>query len=439
MIVLCTGMIRSGSTWSYNVVKMLLKEHSDATNAIYSDDIATAFITAGAGADHVVIKSHTPDHLGRFMMKHHMCKTVYTFRNPLDSFASGIQSFGNEFDMHLKHIVDSLDLLAFQVECAGVHFVWYDEILERPEERVFALADYLGVSIAPERLSSIARMFERENVRNTIREMEKSGTQNRAGRVKVGEVEKSAQWDTGTLFSSHHIRIAPASASELLTSEQINDAIGALGKFVDETGELLDVVKDIGRLPRDFQPVIHEEPAAIAADEPVDDFIGPLPEELEAAEPDAELEPDVAAAPPDETIEEPAPIAAAAPEPLPPPMLSPAAPAPSPEAELVFESDADLLTPTYASGVFVPPTVVAWPDGPMDAPAHMLRPIEEHRQLAPPVIILKEVSSAPPQPTNAGAKPLTVSPAPPVRVPGPRRRHTQDHDITNVTRNTKIV
>src|SRR5437016_1368644 len=65
MIVLCTGMIRSGSTWSFNVVKRLLGRISTSVYGEYSDAVGQSLLSHGDGYEHRVIKCHAPDVFGR--------------------------------------------------------------------------------------------------------------------------------------------------------------------------------------------------------------------------------------------------------------------------------------------------------------------------------------------------------------------------------------
>jgi hypothetical protein len=241
-------MGRSGSTWSFNVVKLLMREHSETTHACYTDDVASSFMEAGARPEHIIVKCHVPDYFGRFLIKHRMCRTVYTFREPLEVLTSALEAFGGEFEPHLNGLSASLDLLRFQAETGGVHAIWYDDILERSPERVAALADYLGIECSRQRIDEIATMMERENVRRILAEMSKSGQQTKTASRFSNRADKVTSWDSGTLFSDHHIRKAPSAPEDFLTQDQIARAIATFSGFVDANGKLLDVVKNIGRL-----------------------------------------------------------------------------------------------------------------------------------------------------------------------------------------------
>jgi hypothetical protein len=241
-------MGRSGSTWSFNVVKLLMREHSETTHACYTDDVASSFMEAGARPEHIIVKCHVPDYFGRFLIKHRMCRTVYTFREPLEVLTSALETFGGEFEPHLNGLTASLDLLQFQAETGGVHAIWYDDILERSPDRVAALADYLGIDCSRQRSDEIAAMMERENVRRILLEMSKSARQTKTASRFSNRPDKVTSWDSGTLFSDHHIRKAPSTPEDFLTPEQVSRAIAAFSGFVDAKGKLLDVVKNIGRL-----------------------------------------------------------------------------------------------------------------------------------------------------------------------------------------------
>jgi hypothetical protein len=241
-------MIRSGSTWSYNVVKLLMRDHSESTHTCYTDDIASSFMEAGALPEHIIVKCHGPDYFGRFLIKHQMCRTVYTFREPLDGLASAVESFGGAYETHLAVMRSSLELLQYQVEVSGVHAIWYDDILDRSADRVAAIADYLGIACSRHRSDEIATMMDRENVRQVLSQLGKSGDQKKTSAKLFNRSDRVTNWDTGTLFSDHHIRKAPTAPQDLFTPEQIAAAITAFSGFVDTEGRLLDVVKNIGRI-----------------------------------------------------------------------------------------------------------------------------------------------------------------------------------------------
>src|SRR5215831_7254524 len=154
-------MIRSASTWSFNVVKQLLARTSDSVVGGYIATTAPALQSHGLGAEHLIIKSHEPDEMARAMIKQRLCRTVYTYREPPDATLAEEAS--------TARVRASLELLRFQVEAGGVRCLWYDDIVERLGACVQAIADYLQLDLAADAIAEVAERLSRENVRRVIR------------------------------------------------------------------------------------------------------------------------------------------------------------------------------------------------------------------------------------------------------------------------------
>src|SRR5579871_5554944 len=97
MLVLCTGMNRSGSTWSYNVVRQLLTRQGGTVGGGYVNEVGEALLRGGQRFDHLVFKTHGPDDYGRVLIKQRLCRTIYTYREPLDAVLSAMEAFNNGF------------------------------------------------------------------------------------------------------------------------------------------------------------------------------------------------------------------------------------------------------------------------------------------------------------------------------------------------------
>jgi len=242
MIVLCTGIIRSGSTWSFNVARLLLARGATAVRGEFSNKIRTA-IRHGVAArvEHHVIKAHEPDRFGKRMIAEGRCRTICTYRDPLDCIASGIEAFGETFEDMVTLTRRHLELLKLQREAGGVHFVWYDDIVERPHERIRAIADYLGQSVDEYEVRRISRSMDRDSVSRLVKELPTAPADGKS---------RQQSWDPETLFHPGHIRERPRTAAELLTSQQMRYAVGQLAEFVDANGALREPFKAIGRLQR---------------------------------------------------------------------------------------------------------------------------------------------------------------------------------------------
>ena len=238
MIVLCTGIIRSGSTWSFNVARLLLEKRATSFRSEFNNKIRDAVRGAADRYDNHVIKAHEPDRFGRRLIKDGRCRTICSFRDPLDCIASGIEAFGGNFKDMVSMTRRHMKLLKLQIVAGGVHFVWYDDIVERPRECIAAIAAYLDQELADDEGGQIAAALSRESVSRLIQDIAAAPTPDAA----------PGTWDRETLFHPGHIRDKPKTPAELLTADQMRYASARLDAFVDRTGALRDEFKALGRL-----------------------------------------------------------------------------------------------------------------------------------------------------------------------------------------------
>ncbi|MCX8506953.1 MAG: hypothetical protein ORN98_10145, partial [Alphaproteobacteria bacterium] len=236
MIILCTGMMRSGSSWSYNAVRLLMKENSPKIASGYADDIGRALAEA-RDADHVIIKTHKPDGLGRALIRHHACRIVHSFRQPIETMASMMQSYDGDFDRQLTAIEAGFDILRFELDCGGVHFIWYDEILHHSTRRVQALAEYLGLDVPDAVIGKIAHNLSREVMIKATANLPATDRRQPIGRFL---------WTNKDALSKGLIRNAPKPADKILNTAQRKWLSEKMAGLVDDKGELLDLVKNIG-------------------------------------------------------------------------------------------------------------------------------------------------------------------------------------------------
>lgn len=92
MIVVIAGMYRSGSTFSFNVVRESLiplgRVECEATNSIPA-------LRPGNGVLHLILKSHAPDEPCTELIQRGQVRCVCTYRRPEDAIASWIHAFGS--------------------------------------------------------------------------------------------------------------------------------------------------------------------------------------------------------------------------------------------------------------------------------------------------------------------------------------------------------
>jgi hypothetical protein len=230
-------MGRSGSTWSFNVVKQLLAQTSVSVRAGYLDAVGDALAREGPVCDHLIVKTHVPDAVGLALIKQRACRTIYTYREPLGSILSTMEARGQTLEPAADAVKASLDLMRFQVEAGGVHLVWYDDIVERPQEVVQAIARYLELVLPEAAIAGVATMLSRDNVRRIIRAL---------GTPVPPAAGSSAPWDGGNLFASHHVRAKPSDPARVFSAPQIAAIAKRLQLYVGGDAALRPEIRALG-------------------------------------------------------------------------------------------------------------------------------------------------------------------------------------------------
>jgi len=228
MIVLLTGMFRSGSTWAFNVAKALLSHESRAIVGMYSNEIGTELGWLDENVEHFLVKTHMPDRVGHMLIRHRMARTVCTYRDPLDCIVSSMEVFGSRFEDTVALARGALALLDLQTKSGGVLFIPHDAIADRPDATVGTIAGYLGCRPGPAEIGRIAGLFSKPNVARFADNLSRDGT---------GPGDPLPR-DPDTLLHPGHIRTQPGTPDRVLTADQRRYAIAQLAGFVDPDGRL---------------------------------------------------------------------------------------------------------------------------------------------------------------------------------------------------------
>jgi hypothetical protein len=233
VIVLLTGMGRSGSTWAFNVAKALLSRETRAITGEYNNAVGAALAALDPRVEHHLIKAHMVDHIGHMLIRHRMCRTICTWREPLDCIASSMEAFGSAFENTVALASGGLAFLDLQAREGGILFVAYDDIIARPHDIIRAIGRYLGCPAGDDEVGRIADLFSKDNVARFADKLERT-TDDRGG---------SAGWDPDTLLYPGHIRAQPSTLEQLLPPDQLRHVVAALGPFVDAHGRLASDLK----------------------------------------------------------------------------------------------------------------------------------------------------------------------------------------------------
>lgn len=171
MIVVCLGIPRSGSTWTFNVVRDLVEAAIGSTAAFEAAsldgiELALAGKPYGRGGKPraIVIRCHTlSESMLRFLLVAG-ARFILTTRDPRDAVASLCLQLGGHASGWSMDVGRSIAAVAtVQREGKGQVFAYEEGFIDNPDT-LSALADYLGLSLSKEVMGRIASTWEKEKV-----------------------------------------------------------------------------------------------------------------------------------------------------------------------------------------------------------------------------------------------------------------------------------
>lgn len=230
MIVLCNGMPRSASTWSFNVCRLLLQELRPRATlcARYHENIAQAIDPLCGSYEHVVLKCHTLDQRGREMCRAGVARPVYTHRDPFDAIHSAMAMFQHTFDDALDSIRRSLELFEFHRANGNAHIVEYRAIVRTPKKAIAMLAAYLELEANPEVVGRVAEQTSTQAMMAIAAQV---------GRERRGVRTPRSIYDPETHVHRDHIRDGRTGHGRgFFTSEQLRRAGEALAPYIQRVG-----------------------------------------------------------------------------------------------------------------------------------------------------------------------------------------------------------
>ena len=216
MIVLCTGMARSGSTWSFNACKGVIESAFPNMTALglYGESVRTIIETDGGKSDHIVLKCHhVADDGSRTLIERQQCKLIYTYREPCAAAASGIAVFGHSFEFMVATIRQSLEFLDYQRRVGDPLVVSYVELDRSPRRAIRRIADHLDASLNEDAIGEIDRNCSREEL-GKIATMLESFDPSEVNR------DEPSPYHRRTLIHRNHLRQRDAGWRGVLTDQQ---------------------------------------------------------------------------------------------------------------------------------------------------------------------------------------------------------------------------
>ncbi|HEX4077345.1 MAG TPA: sulfotransferase [Rhizomicrobium sp.] len=203
MLVLCNGMPRSASTWSFNVVVKLLRACAvGEVHGGYDENVGRFLKNSPACARHLVLKYHNEDPVGSRLVQAGAARAIYTRRDPADATVSFMTMFGVDFGRAVAVIADSLRMYRTMADLGQVLALDYAAIMNDPPAAVRHIANHLELPVPSEILAEVAAATGLAATRLKVEEL---------GAIDAGHrlIRRGpSAYDPGTLLNIDHIRDA---------------------------------------------------------------------------------------------------------------------------------------------------------------------------------------------------------------------------------------
>jgi hypothetical protein len=217
MQIICDGMQRSGSTWSFNVVKGLLLRclPGETIYDAYEEDVATFIASVPSTARHTVLKTHLLDAVGKAMVRSGQAKAIYTWRSLPDVIASFLNMFGGDFENAFLATTASLVVYRFHRQSRTGLIIAYEELTQAPVETITRMVEYLELPATPEIIAKVAHIQSIDEVRARIPRLEA------ANPAAMGNNENGVHAARNLLRPQHIRHGGTGYGAALLTAEQL--------------------------------------------------------------------------------------------------------------------------------------------------------------------------------------------------------------------------
>ena len=172
--VVCTGIIRSGWTWSFNVCRHL----ADLTGRRRGEQVMSGFLKAddlerwfAEGTNRprgpAVVKAHDVGPKALAALRAGAVRSVCTIRDPRDCVVSDVAFNRGWLDASVRRVSANLSDLPYYLSAGNTLFVRYEEMVANPLRQVARIAAHMGVDADPIDLGRIDAMTGLHSARAT--------------------------------------------------------------------------------------------------------------------------------------------------------------------------------------------------------------------------------------------------------------------------------
>jgi hypothetical protein len=176
----CSGILRSGSTWSYNVCRLLgvvlsVKARQPLGATYLLDNQLEKFLAEEGNAlkGPTVIKTHRVLSLGLQYLQSGKAKAVCTYRDPRDCVVSVHTFTGADMDQVAIGIASSLEYLKHYQESSNTLFIRYEEMMADSRKEIDRIVAHLGIQVDSKILDRIDQQTNLEGSREICEDIKK--------------------------------------------------------------------------------------------------------------------------------------------------------------------------------------------------------------------------------------------------------------------------
>lgn len=205
-IIICNGVIRSGSTWSYNVCRLLGQilagRRSQPFGTMYlNPESLERFFQADVNSRDgpIVIKGHNTGPVALEWIRTGRARAVCTLRDPRDCVASSLKYWGVGFDAALAKVVASYNFLPSYIDFGRTLFVRYEDMMNDRLWQIKRIAAHVQIDISPHEVEMIDAQTDIPSNRKICQEL--TTRTDDLTDVVVGEHRR----DRVTLLHDNHI------------------------------------------------------------------------------------------------------------------------------------------------------------------------------------------------------------------------------------------
>ena len=180
-LVLCSGMVRSASTWSYNACRQILEGDPWPTVAGYfgeQTEVDRVIAATDLAANNLLIKAHLPSEQTHSAIAQGTIKNIFTYRDPRDSLCSRIAferceigTFSDFFRI-LSIVRVNLQLMDRYRSSGTSLLIAFDQIMNAPAAEIARIASYLERELPADRCTDIATAIGIDRAQQVVSDLE---------------------------------------------------------------------------------------------------------------------------------------------------------------------------------------------------------------------------------------------------------------------------